>query len=117
MDLFDCARRVRAGARYLDKLVPGWRKILRRHEEDFDIGDPECCILGTLEHHSKQLRLLNKKRADGLLTEPAYDRAKARLKMHETRAEDLGFDTKPHSAFEDDDWDTLQELWRAEFHA
>lgn len=43
--------RVKRGAKFLDKKIPGWRAALRRHKKAFDICDGECCVMGTLFRH------------------------------------------------------------------
>ena len=113
MDLFDLAKRVKAGVKLLDRVLPSWRLTLRKHDDEFDLADPDCCILGTLEHHSKQMRLLHKKRVKGLLDEDGYNRAVERLNISCNGAK-FGFDIEsPTTA--NYDYDTLQALWRAEY--
>ena len=122
MELFDTARRVKRGARFLDKKIPNWRSVLRKHSDEFDFADGEFCVLGTLEHYSGRMRELAKKRnADDL--NGRFIRAIHILGL-EDKDEALGFDV-PLNTYEEYDEDgtneavtafaQFSELWRAEF--
>ena len=121
MELFDIARCVKAGARFLDKKIPNWRSVLRKHSDEFDFADGEHCVLGTLEHYSGRMRELAKKR-----TVPTKDdRFTRAIDILDIAGKDeaLGFDV-PREAYEYDEYGTnkavtacaqFNELWRAEF--
>ena len=100
------AQAVRRGVALLDRVLPNWRKTMRKHADQFDLRDGDHCVLGTLEHHSG-LRRLRKLRGDPNHYESAYFRAVARLRIRNGKT--LGFDSADLSYKE------LQELWRAEF--
>lgn len=115
MDLFDLAQRVKRGVKLLDKKVPGWRRVMRTHADQFKLSDPECCVLGTLEHYSARLRALNKKYVVDYDC-PDYHRAVRRLNLE--FGSSYGFDNPCSSADQsenDRNWTTLQDLWKAEF--
>jgi hypothetical protein len=105
-------RRVQRGIKLLDRKVPRWRQLLRRHEDEFDFTNGEFCVLGTLEHYSKrmkQLRTLSARRNfDG-----SFNRAYGRLGIKEPAA-DYGFDMGQSSSGEIS-YPVLDALWRAEF--
>lgn len=112
MTLFDMARRVKAGVRLLDRKIPNWRTVLRRHEDEFDFADGSHCVLGTLEHYSGRMRTLIARRQAKQEPDPFWRAAKA-LGV-EAREEDLGFEAEDVRTKERD---MLAELWRAEFAA
>ena len=116
MELFDIARCVKAGARFLDKKIPNWRSVLRKHSDEFDFADGEHCVLGTLEHYSGRMRVL---KARGLKNSNyAFTRAYTKLGI-EDRVAGLGFDYNDT----EDGWSDehanntkiFNALWRAEF--
>ncbi len=100
------AAAVRRGVRLLDHAVPRWRTVMRRHAADFDLGDSDHCVLGTLEHQSG-LKRLGKTRVTGN-AEAGYFTALERLGIT-NRGEDYGFEGAQLSYAE------LEALWRAEF--
>jgi hypothetical protein len=58
MNLLAIASRVKAGAKLLDKKLPGWRNVVKRHQDQFDFANGDYCVLGTLEHYSGKMRVL-----------------------------------------------------------
>ncbi len=111
------AAAVKRGARLLDKKVPKGRNIMRKHEADCWLLDPEQCVLGTLEHFSGLKRLQTAK-VKKYMDQPhrsdtnAYERALIRLGLDPDRtelAEDRGFNRNELS------FEELEALWRAEW--
>lgn len=116
MTLFDLAQRVRNGVRLLDKKIPNWRTILRKHEGSFDFSNGDCCILGTLEHHSGRMRVLRKRRR--VTDRLAFTRGYQCLGLESADVEAHGFDadaTDCYSYVDQKDLEVLSDLWRAEF--
>ena len=111
--------RVRRGAQFLDKIVPEWRKVLRRHAKHLELGNGEQCVLGTLEHYSKQMQNLNRKRLSADMTEADYSRAVERLNLVQEKAVHLGFDVRYQSGVPRDlvDYQALNAAWQAEIHS
>lgn len=107
--LRNAAAAVKRGARLLDKKLPQWRKAMRRHADEFNLGHPEYCVLGTLEHYSG-LRRLNTRAVQKGNLENAFGRALRRLGCRD--AEGHGFDKASHANYPE-----LAALWRAEFGA
>lgn len=117
----ECRARVKQGAAFLDRKVPGWRRVLRRHEDTFDICQSDCCVLGTLAAHPpKALRAQLKAPYSARLSwdycdmlvalDLATDTSTPSLLRSEKRTTSLGFLTE----------DSLEHflmdiLWRAEF--
>lgn len=122
MELFDIARRVRKGAQLLDKKFgPGWRKVLQKHEGDFDLKEGEHCVLGTLEHHYGKMRALRpKSKVDAELGGFFVAINRLRIKGQD---EEYGFNAVTpwggKEAWErrEAEWAALSDLWRAEFGA
>lgn len=115
MALFDLAQRVKRGVRLLDKKVPGWRKVLYRHRDSFDLSDGACCVLGTLEHHSARMKALHRSRVKGM-DGADYAWAVRRLNLEFGRI--YGFDVEGPFTFESErkqQYADLNDLWRAEF--
>lgn len=101
-------QRVKRGIKLLEKKIPNWRTVLRRHEDQFDFADGAHCVLGTLEHYSKRMKQLP-------LTErekfrDTFDRAYTRLGIDNPAA--YGFDSAESEGVSPQLLDTL---WRAEF--
>lgn len=101
-------QRVKRGIKLLEKKVPNWRQVLRKHEDQFEFANGSHCVLGTLEHYSKRMKQLP-------LTEreqfrDTFDRAYTRLGISDPAA--YGFDT---SEIEGVSAELLDTLWRAEF--
>lgn len=122
MNIIGLAKRVKRGARLLDKkLGPGWRTTMRRRAEFFNLKEPQACILGTLEHFNGRMKTLGKRRAAAEDLN-GYYRAAARLNI-EGDEQEYGFDL----SFGAEDglkgvergevWQLAQDLWRAEFEA
>ena len=110
LDLCAIAKRVRAGVRQLDKKIPTWRRTLRRHGQDFDFRNSDCCVLGTLGSHTKEAQ---RRRA---ATDSAFEAALAELtgRTDMDTARRYGFEQSSIGAGE---YDALDALWRAEFEA
>lgn len=109
-DVFEIAKRVKKGAKLLDKKVPKWRSILRKHKDQFDFADGDCCVLGTLEHY-------NGLKALGRTPDPfddRFNRAAHRLNLH-GKTFDYGFDFMEDGFRNSEEISTLNALWRAEF--
>jgi len=122
MDLLVLAKRVKRGAQLLDRKFPQWRRVMRKHEHDFDIEDGECCILGTLEHKLGKLRVLAEKNATS--SNNAYERALKVLKLNRGNADaEHGFDVSTERDLwgnvnsNNDQYAQLSDLWRAEFES
>lgn len=119
IDIAAIARRVKRGVRLLDKKIPDWRQILRKHRTEFDFRDGDHCVLGTLEHYSGRMRVL--KARVRTQTDYPFGRALDALKLRgDNRDVDFGFDGEIHSDYDrdddrDDEMTTLDALWRAEF--
>lgn len=114
MDIFKIAQRVKRGVALLDKKVPGWRRVMREHKDQFDLESPAHCVLGTLEHYSAQLKRLNQKRVEGM-TDADYKRGLKRLAIV---GEYYGFNSISDGSYDiedDDEMTALEGLWRAEF--
>jgi hypothetical protein len=128
MELFEVAKRVRKGAQLLDKKFgPGWRKVLQKHEDEFDFKDGDHCVLGTLEHHYGKMRRLKIKGSPDIKELGGFFTALNRLRI-EHRDEEYGFnrttpgwnDSESLETFEQakrTEWAMLSDLWRAEFGA
>jgi len=88
-------RMAERGAKFLDRRIPHWRKLVVR--ADFNIGDGEFCILG---------HIFGRAPTD-TLTAPlyGYERGLRALGLTERAAETLGFQP-------DGDEDGLQRAWR-----
>lgn len=115
MDLFDLASRVKRGVRLLDKKVPEWRQIIRRHANTLDLADGDFCVLGTLEHHSARMRQLHAKRVAGM-DDADYHRALDRLGIIGSA---YGFTAPgPGGGYDDetenDQFRALTDLWKIE---
>lgn len=113
MELLDIAKRVKRGVRLLDRRIPNWRAIMRKHRADFNIGDPECCILGTLEHHVGRLKVLRARRKVIPADFTAYHSAARSLRI-EAVTREHGFE-RTAGAENIEEYRTLQALWLAEF--
>lgn len=121
--LGELAMRIKRGAALLDRKAPGWRRIMRKHEQEFHIQDGSCCILGTLEHYNglRHLKLRAVDKEDNY----RFTRALNRLKLHDHNDELHGFDAVPYhrrngalADLEDGNsemYDAMQALWKAEF--
>lgn len=114
-DLKVLAMRVRAGVKLLDKKIPNWRKIIKRHEAQFDFESGDHCVLGTLKHFSGRMRVLRQKAAEKNTSHiMCFVRASERLlpgaKHDETLAKNYGFNWFN----KDTEADVLDALWRAE---
>ena len=103
---------VRRGARLLDKHLPHWRRVMRKHDADFNITNGDYCVLGTLEHRSGLRRL--RKHGTTEKTETGYHSALKRLRISEERASEFGFDTTSDGALTGSATE-LEALWRAEY--
>lgn len=118
MDILELARSVKRGVKLLDKKIPNWRQVMRKYEDQFNFADGECCILGTLEHHSGRLQVLNQRKAAAADPEDAYRRAAARLGLNIEADEDelYGFNVTT-DAYDDSEavMGDIGDLWRAEF--
>lgn len=119
--LIETAKRVKRGARLLDKKVPNWRTTMRRYAKTFDINDTNCCILGTLEHHNGRMRVLKARKslqAKVARMKADYYRGVKRLDL-DGKEQDYGFNFschyEPGSFDSSTDEDTVNTLWRAEF--
>lgn len=115
MNLYEMARRVKRGVRLLDRKIPDWRRVLRRHREEFEFRDGDCCVLGTLEHYTGRMReLLKKADAD---EDSRYMRALSALRLEGDADIEHGFDGIDKGGGETDniEMDALSDLWRAEF--
>lgn len=123
MELLELAKRVKRGVRLLDKKVPNWRAVLRRHEGQYDFADGDHCVLGTLEHFSGRMRVLRERGLDPDRTKNAYVVAAARLGIwneadrttDDSTPAQCGFDAVDLEATRDADRNVLDALWRAEF--
>lgn len=69
----ECRARVKRGAAFLDRKVPGWRRVLRRHEDTFDICQSDCCVLGTLAAHPPKALRAQLKITERALGRTSYD--------------------------------------------
>ena len=103
---------VRRGARVLDKMLPYWRRVMRKHDATFNFADGDFCVLGTLEHRSGLRRL--RKHGTTEKTETGYHSALKRLRISEERASEFGFDTTSDGALTGSATE-LEALWRAEY--
>jgi hypothetical protein len=112
-NLFDLATRVKRGALLLDKKFPGWRKVMRKHDADFDLTDGSHCVLGTLEHHMGRAKELVKKNLnkDNAFSDDGYNRLTAALRIP---GSEFGFNTGPRDS-DGDEYSDLSDLWRAEY--
>lgn len=122
MTLVEIAKRVRRGAALLDKRIPNWRTIMRKHVAQYDFADGDCCVLGTLEHHSGILRTIKSNKARQLAEDGVSRHTVAAAKLG-INAREYGFDNvggvddlprdpfnpKQHSS------KVLHALWLAEF--
>ena len=112
MIFLETARRVRAGVRLLDKKIPGWRHVLRRHVEQFDFADGDHCVLGTLEHYSGRMKVLARKHRE----HDDYSRFDSALKALGIKDEvGFGFDCANRFQGWEEEGALLDALWRAEF--
>lgn len=117
MELIDIAKAVKRGVRLLDKKIPNWRTILRKHEDQFDFADGTHCVLGTLEHYSGRMRVLKAKR-NVPLYEGAFKRAYLALGIESGQTKDFGFDWSANSSTSPDQQKAFfSALWRAEFQS
>ena len=120
------AAKMRRGVALLDKKIPNWRAIVRRHRHQFDFSKGDCCVLGTLEHYSGRMRVLEKKhgvkRREGRMAFETFTAAARALGLNGGRTIDAhGFDADDYKDdFSDGklkrqrDLDILSALWRAE---
>ncbi len=120
VELVELVKRVKRGVKVLDRKIPNWRTVLRRHQEEFRLSNLDYCILGTLEHHSGRMRQLNQKRVDGTISNDGYTRAIRRLNL--ATGTPYGFDLAssdsdaPYGSEKRNDlWKQLEALWRGEF--
>jgi hypothetical protein len=115
--LADLARRVKRGAKLLDRKVPNWRKTMREHEDQYEFENGDCCILGTLEHYNGRMKQLKMCKRDDRQDLDLFNRAAARLRIHEV--DEYGFEAPDDCEYYDYDEKrkVLEELWRAEFSA
>lgn len=56
--IYELAQRVKKGVKLLDKRIPNWRRTIKKHKDQFDFTNGECCVLGTLEHYNGRMRVL-----------------------------------------------------------
>jgi hypothetical protein len=120
MSLLNIAKRVKRGVRLLDKKIPNWRAVLRKHKDQFNFGNSAHCVLGTLEHFSGQMQTL--KARIGLTQHDdaeyaSYTNARKALKLRMYEDEDYGFDACHQDERRGAEINTLSDLWRAEFEA
>lgn len=112
-ELGTLAAAVKRGAELLDKKLPGWRKVMRRHRSRFVFSDCNSCVLGTLGNHDPRVRKL----ADRAKLEAFRAGLKFLTKSTgHARAHDFGFDSPrdlPHNL--EDYYPALHALWQAEF--
>ena len=104
-------QRVKRGVRLLDRKVPNWRRVMRRYQDRFNLNDANSCVLGILDNHSSQMRMLAKRmKVTGI---PNFYRALRSLDLMAGFGESHGFS----SSFDisGSESDSLQALWRAEF--
>ncbi len=118
LDFKAIAKRMKRGVRLLDRKIPNWRLVLRKHEYQFDFTDGECCVLGTLEHYSGRMRVLRERQK----SDPGYRYGRAIEALHLDKAgQDTlhGFEAAASSMYTPNDFDqerdVLDALWRAEF--
>jgi hypothetical protein len=111
MELIELAKRVRRGVALLNRHIPNWRTILRKHIDDYDFSDGDHCVLGTLEHYSGRMRVLKRKKKDQL---PNYAFGNAEVALG-IEGLTYGFDATTFDNDYDGDIDQLDALWRAEF--
>ncbi len=126
MNVTNIVARVKRGVRVLDRKVPNWRTVLRKHQKQYDFRSGEHCVLGTLEHHAGRMRVLKKRLDADTLPGYTFGDAEATLGVSST---DCGFDAVEfkalprltdaeiavHKAAEQQEYDILDALWRAEF--
>lgn len=98
-------RKFKRGVKLLDKKVPKWRTILRKHKDQFVFKDGDHCVLGTLEHHVGKLRVAAAKYGNSYGS--GYNRLVAMWNLGWGNS--YGFDSP--SAY----YPLLTALWRAEF--
>lgn len=109
---------VKRGAKLLDKVLPRWRAVMRKHEDEFDLSDPDYCVLGTLEHHSALKRRRPKQKIEE--DDFGYFAAVRRLGIaHDVT--DLGFEAGTNGMNDPTyncglTYQELDALWRAEFN-
>lgn len=118
MDLLPLAKAVKRGVKLLDRKVPNWRQVLRKHRYQFDFSDGAHCVLGTLEHHSGRLAVLKKRQKVsplGWSSSGSFSRARQALSLTSADAYLHGFDYSNRELNKTDAMVALDALWRAEF--
>lgn len=116
MDLLETAKRVKRGVKPLDKKVPNWRQVLRKHQDQFDFADGDHCVLGTLEHYSGRMRVLRAKNRAATKEVFTFTRAALALGITDEDTDLYGFDWDSQDL--ENRYDVriaLGVLWRAEF--
>jgi hypothetical protein len=115
------AQRVKRGVRFLDRKVPMWRRVMRKHDSEFDLSDGDHCVLGTLEHRVGKLRVAARKLHTPLECDNGFGRLARLFGIYDNTTE-LGFDYKTYVmwALDEDEqaeqqYRDLQALWRAEY--
>lgn len=108
------AKNVRRGVKLLDKQFPTWRKTMKAHASAFNIRSTKYCVLGTLEHELGRARVLRKRA--GQVSEGYWGLVMA---LGITPG-DYGFSIPFSDGFrygpaDDQLYDILNDLWRAEF--
>lgn len=112
VSILELAKRVKKGVVFLNRRIPNWRTVLRRHEDQFDFQDGDHCVLGTLEHYSGRMKLI---KAGRDLPGYIFGNAITRLKIDGEEVE-FGFDAQGKDENDiDHQHRVLDALWRAEF--
>lgn len=115
MELIEIVRRVKRGVRLLDRKIPNWRQVLRKHQDQYDFRDGDHCVLGTLEHFSGRMRVLKAKNKADEKEDYTFGKAYVALGLKSGESEQLGFDWTSQYNNEELEIVALDALWRAEF--
>lgn len=114
-DLFELAQAVKRGVKLLDRKIPRWRTVLRKHADEFDFASGDHCVLGTLEAHSARMKMLIRKKGCSRKY-TTFGRAVLALDLGGGADEKHGFDVPDSTVLEEQEqYRTLGALWRAEF--
>ena len=120
--LRELALAVKRGVKLLDKKIPNWRTVIKRHEDEFDFADGDYCVLGTLEHYAGRMRVLKEKKRIGNDYNSEHGRYSRACKalgiskgvLHRQHGFDGCIDDNNDESVRDTEMEFLSDLWKAE---